>query len=762
VTTTYDSFIAKKLARMPPSGMSSIPPLHGSLFPHQRDLVAWALRRGRSAVFADTGLGKTLIELEWARHVCDSTAGDVLILCPLAVAAQTVHEGERFGIGVTICKSSDDVRPGVNIANYERLHRFDPASFSGVVLDESSIIKHHDAKSFRILTEAFGGTAWRLCATATPAPNDWTELGTHAEFLGICTRAEMLAEFFCHDGGETQTWRLKGHARRAFWSWVASWGAVVRAPSDLGHDDGPYRLPPMDVSQHIIRADAESVARSGMLFAVEAQSLTERRAARRGSIDARVHACAANANANDDPWVIWCDLNAESEALAKMIRGAVEVRGSDSLEDKESRLEAFASGEARVLVTKPSICGFGLNWQHCSRMAFVGVTDSWESYYQAVRRCWRFGQKSVVQVHIYASELEGAVVRNLERKERDAALMAEALSSETRSFVEHEVHGATRETNEYAPESPMVLPPWLPESHHGAMVLDQDHTEDWAMYHGDCVEVLRGLPDDSVGYSIFSPPFASLYTYSNSPRDIGNVRDHDQFADHLDFVVSELFRVVKPGRLVSFHCMDLPTSKERDGHIGLRDFRGLLIRAFESRGWIYHSSVVIWKDPVTAMQRTKALGLLWKQLKKDSAMSRQGVPDYLVTMRKPGGNDDPVGHSAEEFPVDQWQKWASPVWMDINPSDTLQYASAREHEDERHICPLQLEVIRRGVVLWSNPGDVVLSPFAGIGSEGHVALANDRRFVGVELKRSYYDQAVRNMYASSKQMPLFAQTEATP
>lgn len=276
-------------------------------------------------------------------------------------------------------------------------------------------------------------------------------------------------------------------------------------------------------------------------------------------------------------------------------------------------------------------------------------------------------------------------------------------------------------------------------------VLAQEVTEKFALYHGDCVDVMRGMPDSSVHYSVFSPPFASLYTYSNSPRDMGNVRNESEFFAHFKFAVAELFRILKPGRLLSFHCMLMPTSKSRHGYIGIDDFRGDLIRAFRDAGFIHHSEVVIWKDPVTAMQRTKALGLLHKQIKKDSCMSRQGIPDYLVTMRKPGVNDEPVSHTAEEFPVTLWQRYASPVWMDIDPSDTLQYRSAREHDDERHICPLQLEVIRRALKLWSNPGDVVFSPFAGIGSELYVALEEGRRAVGAELKASYYEQARRNL-----------------
>ena len=276
-------------------------------------------------------------------------------------------------------------------------------------------------------------------------------------------------------------------------------------------------------------------------------------------------------------------------------------------------------------------------------------------------------------------------------------------------------------------------------------VIDQTITPDFAAYHADTVEVARGLPSESVDFSVFSPPFASLYTYSASERDMGNCRDTADFFEHYSYLIKEQRRVMRPGRLISIHCMLMPTSKERHGYIGLQDFRGDIIRAYQKEGFIFHSEVTIWKDPVTAMQRTKALGLLWKTIKKDSSMSRQGIPDYVVTMRAPGENISPIAHTAEEFPVDQWQKWASPVWMDIDPSDTLQYQSAREHDDERHICPLQLGVIRRCLGLWSNPGDLVWSPFMGIGSEGVVSLQMGRRFVGAELKASYFQQAVKNL-----------------
>lgn len=288
-------------------------------------------------------------------------------------------------------------------------------------------------------------------------------------------------------------------------------------------------------------------------------------------------------------------------------------------------------------------------------------------------------------------------------------------------------------------------------------VLNEKIGTDYAMYHADCVEVVSGLPDESVGFSVFSPPFASLYTYSNSDRDMGNSKKDGEFDEHFQFLVKQLYRVLKPGRLVSFHCMNLPTSKAHHGFIGIRDFRGDLIRAFQAEGFIFHSEVCIWKDPVTAMQRTKALGLLHKTIRTDSSMSRQGIPDYLVTMRKPGKNPEPIAHTHEEFPVDLWQKYASPVWMDIDPMQTLQYREAREDDDERHICPLQLQVIERALELWSNPGDVVLSPFGGIGSEGYVSLQMGRKFVGAELKESYWKLACRNLETAKRSMgDLFA------
>lgn len=457
----YQEFVSRKLETVAPAGLSSPFTLPDSLFPMQRDLVSWALRRGRAAIFADTGLGKTRMEVAFADEVCRRTGGDVMILAPLAVAAQTVAEAAKMGISVAHCREAGDVRPGINITNYDRLHKFDLSRFMGVVPDESSVIKHHTAKLFDQLVEACRFIPYRLCATATPAPNDWTELGTHAEFLGICTRSEMLAEFFVHDGGETQTWRLKGHARHLFWQWVSQWGACVRKPSDLGYDDTLYQLPPLLETEHMVEADDANLIAEGMLIALEASSLMERRAARKESLSARVQACADLVNADSEPWVIWGEYNAETEALCKLIPGAVEIAGPDTPETKEQRLADFAAGRIRVLVTKPSIAGWGLNWQHCARMAFVGVSDSFEAYYQAVRRCYRFGQQREVHVHLFSSRLEGAVLANLRRKEHDARAMGESLAAETFAAVRAAIGGSQRQTNHYHAARRVQAPAWL-------------------------------------------------------------------------------------------------------------------------------------------------------------------------------------------------------------------------------------------------------------------------------------------------------------
>lgn len=721
---SYQQFLAEKAKQDAPSGfeLSDMRLTNSgelSLFPFQEAIVKWALKRGRAAVFADTGLGKTAMQAAWSYAVHNYTGNRVLILAPLCVAQQTVLEAERFGVRIRYVR---DMPPagdtGIFITNYEMLDRFEEAIsanyFDGVVLDESSIIKNQDGKTRKRITEVCSRIPYRLSCTATPSPNDYMELGTQAEFLGVMTALEMLAMFFIHDSGETSKWRLKGHGKTRFWEWMSHWACFVKKPSDLGFDDAGYDLPELEIN--------ESVVVTGRPVA---STLSERNQARRESIDERVSKCAEYVNATTGPVVVWCNLNDESAKLAALIPDAVEVRGSYSIDVKEDRIRAFSDGRARVIITKPSITGYGLNWQHCSQMAFVGLSDSYEDLYQAIRRCYRFGQTKPVTVTMITADSEGAVRDNIKRKEQQAQEMSAQMIAHMREFCRREVTELSRDVGNYA--------------------RDVASDDGWTLHLGDCVDVASEIPDDSLDYSVFSPPFASLFTYSNSNRDMGNSSGDEEFFKHFQFLVAELFRAMKPGRNVSVHCMNLPSSKQTHGVIGIRDFRGDIVNLFRQAGFIFHSEVCIWKDPVVAMQRTKALGLLWKQIKKDSAMSRQGIPDYVVTFRKPGVNPKPLSHAPEQFPVNLWQELASPCWTDIKQSNTLNRKLAREEDDERHICPLQLDLIERLLFLWSNPGDVVFSPFAGIGSEGYVALAMGRKFIGSELKRSYFDIAKANL-----------------
>lgn len=454
-TIDYKQFIAGKRLKDEPTGLD-IPTnaLNGMLFEFQKDIVRWALKRGRAAIFADCGMGKTPMQLIWAKHV----PGRVLIVTPLAVAAQTVREAGKFGVeGVRYLREDDGATPIV-VTNYEMIDRFNSDSFEGVVLDESSILKSYTGKFRNQLIEEWGGVQYRLAATATPAPNDFMELGSHAEFLGVMTRTDMLSHFFVHDGGETQKWRLKGHAESEFWKWLCEWAVMIRKPSDLGYADGDFKLPKLHIEQTTVDANADA---AGMLFAMEARTMAERRDARKSSVAERVAAVADLVNSSRDPWLVWCDLNSESEALTRAIPGAIEVKGSHAQEVKESRLLAFTEGSERVLVTKPSIAGWGLNWQHCAHMAFTGLSDSYEQFYQALRRCWRFGQTQEVHAYVVTSSTEGAVVSNIKRKEQDSERMAKMMIDHMAEMNAENIKGATRMDKSYNPTLNVNVPSFL-------------------------------------------------------------------------------------------------------------------------------------------------------------------------------------------------------------------------------------------------------------------------------------------------------------
>lgn len=734
--TDYDEFVARKRRAEVATGHQP-GDLNEHLFDFQHAIVSWAVRRGRAAIFADTGLGKTLMQLSWAQEVHSHTGGVVLVLAPLAVSEQTIEQGSTFGIEVRrVPHGASPTEPGVWITNYERMDAIDFDALHGIVLDESSILKAHDGKTRQAIITASQGVPYRLSCTATPSPNDFEELGNQCEFLGVMTRTEMLATYFVNDTGDTGTWRLKGWGASKFWEWMGTWAVVLRNPSDIGFDGSKYILPAPEYFEHVV----ETEQLGGELFARPAQTMAERRKAQRDSIEARCKALADVVNSEPgEPWLIWCHLNDEAEMLQSLIPGSVNVQGSDSPEFKSKSLLGFAHGEVRVLISKPKIAGFGMNWQHCARMAFVGLDDSFEKFYQAVRRCYRFGQKRAVQVHLFTEENEGQILANLKRKEVQHHEISANMIEHMKNIMNHELAGQENIVDEYREDT---------------------YTGDGFTVHlGDCVKWARRMESNSIDYSVFSPPFADLFVYSNSDHDMGNCKDDAEFVAQLKFLIAELFRVIKPGHNVSFHCMNLPTTKMRQGFIGLRDFRGDLIRAFQDAGFIYHSEVCIWKDPVVAMQRTKALGLLHKTIRENATMSRMGLPDYVVTMRKPGDVVDRVTHG-DDLPVQMWQKYASPIWDDIDQGRTLNRLPARDENDEKHMCPLQLDVIERCIHLWTNPGDLVFSPFTGIGSEGYCAVKMGRRFVGTELKPQYWQLACENITdASKEQKGLFADLE---
>lgn len=729
----YDDFIDAKTKTVAAAGFEPLP-ITAPLFDWQAHVVRWAIRQGRAALFEDCGLGKTAQQLEWSRQVCQHTGNPVLILTPLAVAHQTEREAHKFGIKAAVVASGDQVRQGPNIyiTNYEKLDDFDPSVFVGVVLDESSILKNFTGKTRIALTNAFAHTPYRLCCTATPSPNDYTEFGQHAAFLGICSRDQMLATFFINDTFNTGDWRLKGHAEGEFWKWLASWAACVSKPSDIGFADDGYILPPLNMRTETVNVDDRDDS-GEELFRHATLSATTMHKELRLTAEARAQRVAQIVADTDksESWLIWCNTNEEADWLAKLIPDSVEIRGSDAAFKKERALESFADGKIRILISKPSIAGYGMNFQNCRNVAFVGLSYSFEDFYQALRRSYRFGQLRPVNAIIVQAHTEGAILQNIERKIQQHKNMQERMKLASQAFAENRIKEMQKNT-----------------------AVDKASGHDWTMYHGDCVRVAKMLPDNSIDFSIFSPPFADLFTYSDDLQDMGNCSDLKQFTKHFEFLIEEMARVMVPGREVAVHCVDLLSTKWKHGKIEFQDFSGEIIRAFWRHKFLFHSRICIWKSPVTEMQRTKAHGLLYKTLKADSTDSRIGCADYLLVFRKPGENPRPVTKDPAQFPVDWWQEVASPVWMTVDQGRVLNGEIAREHQDEKHICPLQLDVIERAVTLWSNEGDLVYSPFAGIGSEGCGALTLGRKFVGSELKRSYFEQACANLHNLKSQAQL--------
>lgn len=716
----YNEFLEMKKTQRIESGFAvEDADLNPALFDFQKYCVKRALAVGKFALFEDCGLGKTIQQLEWAQKVFEHTDQPVLILAPLAVISQTIKEGEKFGYKVTEYDEASTYIGdlGIFITNYDNLPNIEDIScFSGIVLDESSILKNFQGKTRTYIIEQFKRTPYKLACTATPSPNDTTEICNHAEFLDVMSRSEMLAMYFVHDGGSTSDWRLKGHAKQSFWDFVSTWAVMLNKPSDIRFDDKGYDLPPLNIIQDIVETPKRD---NGMLFNTSAVSATEFHKELRLTYKIRLDRVAEMVKARpDENFIIWIGHDDEGKYLRSLLPEAIEVKGSDSREYKKEKLLGFGNGDFRILITKLKIAQFGLNYQNCHNQIYASLDFSFEATYQGIRRSYRFGQKEAVNIYLITTDTMQNVKDSFDAKQKAFNEMQSAMTEAMNRNIKNKIILKKME------------------------VSNQYKSERCDIRLGDCVQLIQSIPDESIGFSIFSPPFAELYTYSDKLEDMGNSKDYQEFFKAFKFLVKELYRVMWGGRNIAVHCMDLPIQKGKEGYIGLRDFSGMILQAFTEVGFIYHSRVTIWKNPVTEMQRTKALGLLHKQVGKDAAMSRVGIPDYLMVFRKEGEHEHPVHCNIS---VDTWQKYASPVWMDIDYSNTLNAAKGRDEADEKHICPLQLDTIERAITLWSNEGDTVLTPFLGIGSEVYEAVKLNRFGIGFELKESYFNEAIKNI-----------------
>lgn len=723
---TYEQFLQTKEKRIIETGFDHVGGWEW-LYPFQQHCVQLALKKGRYALFEDCGLGKTRQQITWANEVVKHTNKPVLILAPLAVVGQTIQEGQKIGINVVEYSGLTCNNDTIYISNYEQLDNIDCSIFSGVVLDESSILKNYSGAIKQQVIELFYNTPYKLACTATPSPNDELEIGNHAEFLQVMTSQDMRAMFFTTDKNilNGEKYRLKKHAIKQFYRWISSWALMISKPSDIGFDDYGYNLPKLIYHDKKVITDKRD---NGSLFNSVSVSATEFNGELRLTKVERMDEVAAIVNASKEQFIIWIKHNEEGELLRKLIPDAIEVSGADSNDFKKKHLLSFADNAFRVLITKSKIGQFGLNYQNCHNQVFASLDFSFESLYQSIRRSYRFGQKENVNIYLITTDTMQNVINSIEEKEGKFIQMQTEMREAIMSNVLHS-------NVEY--------------------VSKKVATDRYKLIMGDCVEEAKKLPTNSIDYSFFSPPFGAMYVFSNDERDMSNVKNNSEFLTHFSFLVEQLFRVIKEGRLCTIHMMQSTTLLGRDGYYSIVDFRGDLIRMFQDKGFHFHAENMIRKDPKTAAIRTKNRQLMHGTTKKDSTIVRPGLADYMLTFKKPGINEVPVRN---EIPFDLWCKIAEPVWIDIEEGDTLEFRSAKDHKDERHLTPTQLKPIEWLYLMYTNKKDTVLSPFSGIGSEGVQALKMDRKYVGIELKQSYFDISVKNLnnvIASKAQAEMF-------
>jgi len=766
---SYQEFLESKIKKTNEAGFDiEKEKLNNNLFEFQKHIIQKALKIGRYAIFADTGLGKTIMQLEWAHQVVRHTNKSVLILAPLAVSGQTIEEGKKFNIHVEklqVNASFWDV--GIYITNYEQIDNidFDNFNISGIVLDESSILKNFTGKIKNKIIDSFKNTPYKLACTATPSPNDINEIGNHSEFLNILDAQDMRSRWFVRDEG-MNNYRLKNHAKKDFYMWVSSWCSMITNPADIGfiEESKKFILPKLNYIEENIESKKQN---NGLLFNETSVNATTFNKELKRITEERLKKVLEIIKKNpDESFIVWINLNSDEIFLKEMLRDYDFriITGSDKPEQKEKDLLDFSHGEYKILITKSSIAGMGMNFQNCNNQIHAALDFSFEKLYQSIRRSYRFGQKKDVNIYIITSDTMENVMTAIKEKERQFI--------ELRDNIKNEINlQGYNLVMDYQKE--------------------EIKTDQYHIIKGDsCIEI-DNFNDNSFDFSIFSPPFSSLFTYSNSYRDMGNCDNHEEFFIQNQFLLNKLYKKMKPGRIVAVHTKDLAVYKNSSGHTGLYDFTGDYHRAMEKAGFKYHSKITIWTDPVLEMQRTKTQRLLYKQLRKDSTFTGVGLPEYLTLFKKwegiaENGNDNPVNNkNYDNFPLDTWQAWASPIWgekipknelielikiyferngiinfdetkmmkpefftgswFDIRRTDVLNNKEGTDMGDEKHIAPLQLTVIQRAIQMWTNVGETVFTPFLGIGSEVYSAVKLNRYGCGIELKDSYFETAQKNI-----------------
>lgn len=713
--------------------------INSILFDYQKDCVKWACKKGRCAIFLDTGLGKTFIALEYARLLNEKT----LIISPLSVARQTVNEAKKIDIDLKYIRHNEDLNnTKLFITNYEMIDNFDLKEFGTIILDESSIIKSIGGVYKKKLIEKCKGIKYKMACTATPAPNDNVEIGNHAEFLEICTHQEMLAQFFINANKEHtivfddgtmykkkgsnkggQEWRLKHHAENKFYEWLSSWAICFTEPQELNYKYD-YKLPKLNIIKHIIKSDYE-YKDDDYLFFTGLKGFKDRNKIKRETINDKIKELKKIIKPNEQ-FIIWCLLHEESKEIKNNIN-CIEVKGQDNPDYKIKMFEDFQDKKYNILLTKGKIAGFGLNFQNANNMVFFGLNDSWELFYQCVRRMWRYGQYKEVNVHIILTNYEIEIYSNIKRKDLQAKRLKKGLIEHIKKFEEGELKMQDIK---------------FEEKYQSKRVDGENYTA----ILGDSCEEIKNIESDYIDLSIYSPPFVDLYVYSDSIRDLGNCINSDIFYKQYSYIVKELLRITKQGRLTCVHCMDIPALAQKDGYIGIKDFPGDLIRLHIENGWTFYGRCFIQKNPQAQAIRTHSKALLFAQLRRDSSDSRPALVDQILIFKKDGKSEIPVNPvKNNELDNEKWIQWAHGIWTGINETNTLQYYEARSEDDEKHICPLQLETIERCIKLYSNPGEIIFTPFMGIGSEIYQALRYKRKGIGVELKESYFNTAIKNL-----------------